>query len=290
MQKKALINLIQLILSCIVCSIAVNWIAIPNGFAVTGTTGIAMTIEKFTGIHYALISYVITGIVIITTIVIMGFHEVTNILLLSCLYPAVLFVMSYIPIEIVLADKLIAIAAFGVVYGVGAGLAYRIGFSYGGTDTIGKLLKHTVMKSVPLKTVMLLIEVLVLMFMLLAFSFDIVTYAFVGQLIYVNSMNYVVFNVGPKLYEVQIIGDDLEMIDFFVFDEIHKTTTNHKVMGGYSGKVKNQMDLVCTSKEYVRLRDFIKYNNIECFIKVFPIIHVFGQDKDFRNIGEDVLE
>ena len=50
------------------------------------------------------------------------------------------------------------------------------------------------------------------------------------------------------------------------------------------------MDLVCTSKEYVRLRDFIKYNNIECFIKVFPVIHVFGQDKDFRNIGEDVLD
>lgn len=236
------------------------------------------------------ISYAITGVVIISTIAVMGFHEVVNILLLSCLYPAVLFAMSYIPIEIVLADKLIAIAAFGVVYGVGAGLAYRIGFSYGGTDTIGKLLKHSVMKSIPLKTVMLLIEVLVLTFMLSAFSFDVVTYAFVGQLIYVNSMNYVVFNMGHKLYEVQIIGDDLEIIDFFVFNDIHKTTTKHKVMGGYSGEIKNQMDLVCTSKEYVRLREFIKYNKIGCFIKVFPLIHVFGQDKDFRNIGEDVLD
>lgn len=240
MQKKAYINFAQLSLSCVVCSIAVNWIAIPNGFAVTGITGVAMTIEKISGIHYALITYIITGIVISATIMIMGLREVTNILLLSCLYPAVLFVMSYVPVKIVLADKLIAIAAFGVVYGVGTGISYRIGFSYGGTDTLGKLLKHTVMKTIPLKKIMLLIEVMILMFMLLAFSLDIVTYAFVGQLIYVNSMNHVVFNMGPKLYEVQIIGDNLQMIEFFVFNEIKKQPQNIKWRVAIVGKLRTK--------------------------------------------------
>lgn len=31
--------LLNMVLSCVICSIAVNWIALPNGFVVTGITG-----------------------------------------------------------------------------------------------------------------------------------------------------------------------------------------------------------------------------------------------------------
>ena len=41
--------LLNMVLSCVICSIAVNWIALPNGFVVTGITGLAMTAETFTG-------------------------------------------------------------------------------------------------------------------------------------------------------------------------------------------------------------------------------------------------
>ena len=47
--------LLNMVLSCVICSIAVNWIALPNGFVVTGITGLAMTAETFTGINDALI-------------------------------------------------------------------------------------------------------------------------------------------------------------------------------------------------------------------------------------------
>lgn len=36
---KALANMV---LSCVLCSIAVNWVALPNGFVVTGITGLSM--------------------------------------------------------------------------------------------------------------------------------------------------------------------------------------------------------------------------------------------------------
>ena len=52
--------LLNMVLSCVICSIAVNWIALPNGFVVTGITGLAMTAETFTGINYALIYYGLT--------------------------------------------------------------------------------------------------------------------------------------------------------------------------------------------------------------------------------------
>ena len=290
MKKQALFNLLQLILSCITCSIAVNCIAIPNGFVVTGVTGVAMVIEKLSGLHYAIAAYLITGVIILGVIIKMGLQEVTSILLLSVLYPAVLYVTSMMPFQIIFPDKLIAAAAYGLLCGAGAGIAYRIGFSYGGTDTLGKLLKHTIFKLIPLKSILLGIEVCILSSMLLVFDFNNVVYAFIGQLFYVYSMNHIIFNIGPKLYEVQIIGNNLEHIEWFIIHDIQKTMTIHNVTGGYSGRDQKQIDLVCTSRDYLHLKEFIKYRKTECFIKVFPLMHVFGQNKDFLKIEEEIVD
>ena len=116
----------------------------------------------------------------------------------------VLWVLSFVDVQIIFEEKLIALAAFGVLYGVGIGIPYRIGFSYGGDDTVAKILKKTIWKSTELKKIYSFEEVIILLFMTLAFSLDQLAYAFAGQLIYVNSMNYVVFNLGPKLYDVTV--------------------------------------------------------------------------------------
>lgn len=44
---------------------------------------------------------------------------------------------------------------------------------------------------------------------------------FVAQLIYVWCMNYIAFQIGPDLYEIQIIGTNLDGIEEFhsLYDE-----------------------------------------------------------------------
>ena len=189
--------LLNMVLSCVICSIAVNWIALPNGFVVTGITGLAMTAETFTGINYALIYYGLT--LAIFTAVTLGYKEVSSILFLSILYPLVLWVLNHVQVEIILKEKLIAVMFFGVVYGAGAGLTYRMGYSYGGTDTLSKILKQKVFKAAELKNLLLCLDAVIMLIMLSAFSLDTVAYAFVGQLLYVSCMNHVIFNLGPKL-------------------------------------------------------------------------------------------
>ena len=200
--------LLNMVLSCVICSIAVNWIALPNGFVVTGITGLAMTAETFTGINYALIYYGLTLAILLFTAVTLGYKEVSSILFLSILYPLVLWVLNHVQVEIILKEKLIAVMFFGVVYGAGAGLTYRMGYSYGGTDTLSKILKQKVFKAAELKNLLLCLDAVIMLIMLSAFSLDTVAYAFVGQIIYVNSMNYVIFNMGPRLYEIQIVCED----------------------------------------------------------------------------------
>ena len=176
-----------------------------------------------------------------------------------------------------------------MVYGAGAGLTYRMGYSYGGTDTLAKILKTKVLKAVELKHILLALDGIIMAVMLLRFSLDVVAYALVGQIIYVNSMNYVIFNMGPKLYEIQIVCENSKAIESFVIHEIHKSATLSQVTGSYSGQTKTQVDCVCNSREYVQLREFIRDQGVDCFIKVFPLTHVFGQNKDFHRLSDENL-
>ena len=72
MKKSPVFKAFLLILGCLCCSIATNWIMIPNGLAAPGITGISMTIEHFTGINYALIYYAITIVILIITWLTLG--------------------------------------------------------------------------------------------------------------------------------------------------------------------------------------------------------------------------
>ena len=290
MKQYSLTSLFSMVLSCVICSIAVNWVALPNGFVVTGITGLAMTAEKFTGVNYALIYYGLMLLILILTFVSLGYREVSNILFLSFLYPLVLWVLNHWTVEIILKEKLIAVMLFGVIYGVGAGITYRLGYSYGGTDTLAKILKTKVLKATELKNILLALDGLIMVIMLLSFSLDVVAYALVGQIIYVNSMNYVIFNMGPKLYEIQIVCENSRAIESFIIHEIHKSATLSQVTGSYSGQTKIQVDCVCNSREYVQLREFIRDQGEDCFIKVFPLTHVFGQNKDFHRLSDQNLE
>lgn len=183
---KALANMV---LSCVLCSIAVNWVALPNGFVVTGITGLSMTAAQFTGVNYALIYYGLALAILLCTALTLGWREVSNILVLSLLYPVVLWGLNHIQVEIILQEKLIAVMLFGAIYGLGSGLTYRLGYSYGGTDTLAKLLKQRLFRAVPLKYLLLALDGGIMLLMLSAFSLDAVAYAFVGQLLYVSCMN-----------------------------------------------------------------------------------------------------
>ena len=70
---KALANMV---LSCVLCSIAVNWVALPNGFVVTGITGLSMTAAQFTGVNYALIYYGLALAILLCTALTLGWREV----------------------------------------------------------------------------------------------------------------------------------------------------------------------------------------------------------------------
>ena len=272
---------------CFLCSAAVNWVAIPNGFPVIAIAGLAQVAEHFTGINYTNINFILTILILIAAFLVLGMEEVRYIVFISFLYAGVLWVMNRIPFSIVLEEKLLSAALYGFLTGAGTGIVIRLGYSYGGMDTVSKILKKKVLKSWDSSKIMMLLTIVITLIMLTAFSVNAIAYAFVGQVATIASLNYVMFNAGPTLYQIEIIADDSEAVGHFVIDQLQKSMTSIQVTGAYSGEHKVQMDCVCTSKEYFRLRDFLISENIQCFLKVMPLMHVFGTNKDFEKLGEE---
>ena len=184
-------NLPILTSSCALCSIAVNWVAIPNGFVATGTTGLALILQELFSINYSLIYYFITLIILVTTYFILGKEESKKIIILSVLYPCTLALLSTFKLQIVIANKFIAIVLFGILFGIGTGLSYSTGYTYGGTDTIGKILKHSFLKRLSIKNILIIVDGTIIVSMLTAYSVPTFIYTIIGQLVYVNCYNLI---------------------------------------------------------------------------------------------------
>lgn len=192
-KKKSYIrDFCNLLISCTLCSIAVNWIAIKNGFVATGTTGLALSIEKIIHINYSLIYYFITLIVLLITRIKLGAKEAHKIIFLSILFPITLYILNCIPINFSIENKLVAIIIYGILCGVGTGFAYITGYTFGGTDSITKLLKHTIFKNLSLKLILSIVEGCILLFMMLVFDISTVFYSFIGQIVFVCFYNIII--------------------------------------------------------------------------------------------------
>ena len=64
--------------------------ALPNGFVVTGSRAFH-DCRPLTGVNYALIYYGLALAILLCTALTLGWREVSNILVLSLLYPVVLW-------------------------------------------------------------------------------------------------------------------------------------------------------------------------------------------------------
>lgn len=192
-------------------------------------------------------------------------------------------------VEIILKEKLIAVMFFGVVYGAGAGLTYRMGYSYGGTDTLSKILKQKVFKAAELKNLLLCLDAVIMLIMLSAFSLDTVAYAFVGQIIYVNSMNYVIFNMVPASMRSRSSVRSPRQSSVLSSRRSARAPPSPRSSGATPRRTRSSWTVSATHGMYDQLREFIRDSGIDCFIKVFPLTHVFGRSKDFHRLSDQNL-
>lgn len=285
--KKIIYDTIYLTIGCFITAFSVNYILKPNGLITSGITGLAIIFEKYIGYNYSYIYYCLTIIILVITFVIMGKKEIFKITFLSILYPTTLLLMQSYQFKFVENDLLLASIYFSLFYGIGVGMILRKGFSFGGTDTIARILNKKVFPSINVSYLMLVLDGLVIIISAFVFGRNIALYSIISQLITTKVCDYIMFGLGSKLYKLEIISDKYEEISEFIMYELNRGVTIYNIKGCYTSENKLQLVTICSPRQSIMIQKFIKEKDSKAFVDILPIISVWGIGNRFININLD---
>ncbi len=257
-----------------VYAVAVSLFLDPNSLAPGGVTGIAIILNRLTGLETG------TWVLFINIpIIALGTWKLGWRFILStgyCTLISSLFINLLSPFGAVTEDLLLAAVAGGCLMAVGLGLVFKSGATTGGTDIIVKLLR---IRFPQLKTGFLFFvtdAVIVAASGIVFKNADVALYA--GIVIAINSllMDVVLYGRdGAKL--VFIISDKHENITKRILEELDIGVTYISGSGAYSGKEKNV--IMCVMKKQIspRAEAIVREEDPLAFMIVTSATEIFGE-------------
>ena len=257
-----------------VYAVAVSLFLDPNSLAPGGVTGIAIILNRLTGLETG------TWVLFINIpIIALGTWKLGWRFILStgyCTLISSLFINLLSPFGAVTEDLLLAAVAGGCLMAVGLGLVFKSGATTGGTYIIVKLLR---IRFPQLKTGFLFFvtdAVIVAASGIVFKNVDVALYA--GIVIAINSllMDVVLYGRdGAKL--VFIISDKHENITKRILEELDIGVTYISGSGAYSGKEKNV--IMCVMKKQIspRAEAIVREEDPLAFMIVTSATEIFGE-------------
>ena len=281
------IDFLSIVIGCSLTAFAVNFILVPNNLSTSGLTGLALVIEEITNINYSYIYYLFAMVTLILAYIFMGKKYLFKIIFVSIFYSSLLVVVKNIDYVFVEGDMFLVCIYFSIFYGVGSGLVMRRGYTYGGTDTIARILKAKVFKDTTISQIMLVIDAIIILVLGITFGKDIALYALVNHLMVIFVMDYMLFGFRSKLYKVSIICQDYYDITEFIFKELSRGVTVHEVRGGYTKEAKHMITCICSPAQSAMIRRYLAENHPDLFMEVSPMVSVYSIGNRFTKMVEN---
>ena len=272
--KRRVLDYIQITLAALLYSIAVSLFLDPNALAPGGVTGIAIILNRLTGLE--------TGTLVLAInipIIAVGTWKFGLRFILSTMYCTVLtsgFINLLAPFGAATGDPFLAALVGGALMAVGIGLVFKAGATTGGTDIIIKLLR---LKFPYLKTgrLFLITDALIVTASALLFrNLDVALYA--GLVVFINSvlLDVVLYGRdGAKL--IFIISDRHEAITRRLLEDLDNGVTYISGFGAYSGKEKKV--IMCVMKKQIspQAETIVREEDPGAFMIVTGATEIFGE-------------
>ena len=178
------IDIFFLIIACITGAFSTTAVMIPNGLTCGGLTGIVRILQSFIEINFSVMYYALAIVIWIVVILTLGFKEARKILVVTVLYPAILFVFELFDFQLLEEKDLILAAIFcGVFSGVCNGLVFWRGYSFCGTESIAKIIKKKWLPQVDISKILLCLDCIIIIIAAFIYGRNIALYALVTQFI-----------------------------------------------------------------------------------------------------------
>lgn len=239
----------------------------PNNVVTTGSTGLAILINKYINIDLSLIIFAMSAILLVLDFGVFGMEHGARNILGTLLYPvfikATSLIVNYIYFENTSLFLLILMG--GVLSGIGFGLVKKSGYSLGGFyvlyDILNKKFKVSMGKA------NLICNMTIIIASTFVFGLDKCIYAFIGLYVasYVGDRIMIGISKNKAFY---IVTSKPLLVKDYVVNNLKHTVTIVNARGGYSEKKKKMLLCVLPTREYTMVKEIIKEIDSKAFFLI----------------------
>ena len=267
------------ILGCAIAAFATDMFMVPNGLAAGGVTGLATIIKEVgaqrgltlpVGIQTIVMNAVLLLLVAKTGGVLYVVQTVTGFVLLG------FFTDLFAPFVVPLTHSELMLPAVwgGIISGIGYGLVLRVGVNTGGSDTLGQIISRRT--SIPVGTVVMVIDVAVCAASIPVFSLENALYAALSMVL----SGYVVDAVvdgGNRRRMVLIISDNFPDIAADIMYGLGRGCTKLKATGMWSGGDKPVVMVIIERRELSTLKAIVAERDPDAITIIADVTEAFGE-------------
>lgn len=283
--KKLGVDLLFIIAGCSISAFSTIGILIPNGLTSGGITGMVRILQGFVPVNFSILYYGFAIIILIICAILLGLKEARKILLLTIIFPTILFIFEQFEFSL-LEEKDLFLAAIycGVLGGICCGLVFSRGYSFGGTDTIAKIIQKKLMPHVGLSQILLVIDAVVIIGSGFLFGRNIALYALVTQVIFSKTVDYVMYGFDTKAVQLEIITTKHDDVADYILNEIGRGVSNVTVTGEYTKISREKIITICSPRESMLIKKYVAKKDKDAFVTVIHVDNVWGNGAGFTDI------
>ena len=137
-------KLLKLILGCLLISLSYNIFIAPNKLVSGGVSGLAIIINNIINLQNSTIILTMNAILLIFSMLLLGKKKTNATILGSIIFPIFIRITENINVwlKIDTSSLLFSTIIGGIIFGIGAGIIYKAGFTTGGTDILNQIVSQ----------------------------------------------------------------------------------------------------------------------------------------------------
>ena len=265
----------ELIIGVLLISLAFNIFLLPTDLVFGGVSGLSIIVKEIIPINPSKFIMIASLILLVISYLVLGKKETRGSIIGSILFPIFVELTSNINqyINLDTSNLLLAVIFGGIIYGFGAGLVFRAGFTTGGTDIINQIISkyfHTSMGNA-----MLMSDGLIVLCGGFFFGATKLMYAIIVVYIIGLMTDKVLLGISNSKAFYIITNED-EKIKDYLLNELHHGVTIFNVKGGYTNKKDEVILCVVPTSEYYKVKEGIHEIDDKAFFVVCDAYEVFG--------------
>ncbi|MEG1408948.1 MAG: YitT family protein [Terrisporobacter sp.] len=284
--KNNIIDFIYIIIGSVLNAYALAAILEPSGLATSGFQGLSIILEQVIHIRYTYINYAFTILTLILAYIFLGKSDALKIIVVSVVFPNAVILFDKLQLTFPTNDTMLCTIYFGILSGIGCGMLLRRGYTFGGTDTIGKILKKTLFKYATIGEILMIINGLTIIASYFVLGAEVVLFSIINHFIATKILDYIVYEWGTTLYKVEVITPKYKEVRDYILG-LGRGVTLYEVTGGYTGEARINLSSTISPKQLVLVKSKIAEIDPNAFVEITHIISVYSKGGSrFQNISE----